>query len=179
MGVAYIRIYSEVSKVFEAYRKSAVVTGDDLSGTQQKVSKTVNQDSKHQDGHRPSRVAINPGKETNETTGTVESMRPSVDEESQRPPKMLKKGKLREEEAKQIALLMQSVAIVGVFLMGWTPFLFATVYEIITGTKAHPDFEFAGEMFVSMNDLLNPVVVMVFDDKIRRNVVQFFSCAED
>ncbi|KAJ3400768.1 hypothetical protein CcCBS67573_g06996 [Chytriomyces confervae] len=179
MGVAYIRIYSEVSKVFGAYSKSAVVTGDDLSGNQQRGSKTINQDSKHQEGHRPSRVATNPCKETNETTGTVESMKPSVDEESLQPPKMLKKRKLREEEAKQMALLMQSIAIVGVFLMGWTPFLFATVYEIITGTKAHPDFEFAGEMFVAMNDLLNPVVVMVFDDKIRRNVIQFFTCAED
>ncbi|KAI8834216.1 hypothetical protein BJ741DRAFT_246193 [Chytriomyces cf. hyalinus JEL632] len=180
MGVAYIRIYSEVSKVFGAYRASSVVTGDDLSGNQPRGSKTANQDSKHQEGHRPSNVSSNQAKVTNDTSGTVDNIRkPSVDEESQRPPKMLKKRKRTEEETKQIALLMQSIAIVGLFLIGWTPYLSMGLYELLTGTKAHPDFEFAAEMFVSMNDLLNPVVVIVFDDKIRRNVVQFFTCAED
>ncbi|KAJ3242243.1 hypothetical protein HDU78_001445 [Chytriomyces hyalinus] len=155
--------------VFGAFRKSFAVAGDNLSGNQQRGSKTANPDSKHQEGHRPSKISTNP-----------ENIRkPSFDEEAQRPPNMLNNRKRTEEETKQIALLMQSIAIVGLFLIGWTPYLSMGLYEIVTGTKVHPDFEFTAEMFASMNDSLNPVLAMVFDDKIRGNVVQFFSCAED
>ncbi|KAJ3243235.1 hypothetical protein HDU78_000695 [Chytriomyces hyalinus] len=180
MGFAYIRIYSEVSKVFGAFRKSFAVAGDDFSGDQERGSKTLHQDSKHQEGHHPSKISTNPGKETNDINDTLENVRkPSFDKEGHRLPKMLKNRKRTEEETKQIALLMQSIAIVGLFMIGWTPYLSMGLYEIVTGTKVHPDYEFAAEMFASMNDSLNPVVVMVFDDKIRSNVVQFFSCAED
>ncbi|TPX68973.1 hypothetical protein CcCBS67573_g06998 [Chytriomyces confervae] len=169
MGFAYTQIYSEVSKVFGAFRKSFAVAGDNLSGDQQRGSKTTNPDSNHQGGYHPSKISTNP-----------ENFRkPSFDEKAQRPPKMLNKRKRTEEEAKQMALLMQSIAIVGLFLIGWTPYLSMGLYEIVTGTKVHPDFEFAAEMFASMNNSLNPVVAMVFDDKIRGNVVQFFSCAEE
>ncbi|KAJ3400767.1 hypothetical protein HDU80_006621 [Chytriomyces hyalinus] len=169
MGFAYTQIYSEVSKVFGAFRKSFAVAGDNLSGDQQRGSKTTNPDSNHQGGYHPSKISTNP-----------ENFRkPSFDEEAHRPPKMLKKRKRTEEETKQMALLMQSIAIVGLFLIGWTPYLSMGLYEIVTGTKVHPDFEFAAEMFASMNNSLNPVVAMVFDDKIRGNVVQFFSCAEE
>ncbi|TPX71644.1 hypothetical protein CcCBS67573_g06094 [Chytriomyces confervae] len=180
MGFAYIQIYSEVSKVFGAFRKSFAVAGDDFSGDQERGSKTLHQDSKHQEGHHPSKISTNPGKETNDINDVLENVRkPSFDKEAHRLPKMLKNGKRTEEETKQIALLMQSIAIAGLFMIGWTPYLSMGLYEIVTGTKVHPHYEFAAEMFASMNDSLNPVVVMVFDDKIRSNVVQFFSCAED
>ncbi|KAJ3242244.1 hypothetical protein HDU78_001446 [Chytriomyces hyalinus] len=168
MGFAYIRIYYEVSKVFGAYRTSTVVTGDSLGGNQQRGSRTATQD---QEGQRPSNISTYPVKETNGTTGTAEKR--SVDEESQHLPKTLKRKRTK-DEAKQIALLMQSIAIVGLFLMGWTPYLSMGLYEIMTGTKVPLHFEFTAEIFVSINDLLNPVVVMIFDDNMRRNVFRCF-----
>ncbi|KAI8838492.1 hypothetical protein BJ741DRAFT_681397 [Chytriomyces cf. hyalinus JEL632] len=72
---------------------------------------------------------------------------------------------------------MQIIAIVTLFLMGWTSYLSRGVYEIVTGTTVHLHFEFAAEVFVTINDLLNPVVVMVFDDNMRRNVLRFFARA--
>ncbi|KAJ3250567.1 hypothetical protein HDU77_006554 [Chytriomyces hyalinus] len=170
MGFAYIRIYCEVSKVFGAYR-TTVLTGDSLSGNQQRGSRTATQDSKHQEGQRPSKISTYPVKETSVTTGTAEKR--SVDEESQHLPKTLKRKRTK-DEAKQIALLMQSIAIVGLFLMGWTPYLSMGLYEIVTGTKVPLHFEFTAEIFVSINDLLNPVVVMIFDDNMRRNVLRCF-----
>ncbi|KAI8827343.1 hypothetical protein BJ741DRAFT_714431 [Chytriomyces cf. hyalinus JEL632] len=179
IGVVYVRIYSEVSKVFGAYRASSVMMNEDLTGNNIRESKTVDQDGKHPEGHRPFSISVCPVKVANDTNITSENgSKISITEKDQRQPKVDKKKARTEEEAKQVALLMQSIAIVGLFLIGWTPYLSMGVYELLTGTKAHPDYEFVAEMFVSMNDLLNPVVVMVFDDKIRRNVLQVFNCAE-
>ncbi|KAJ3250568.1 hypothetical protein HDU77_006555 [Chytriomyces hyalinus] len=158
MGFAYIRIYCEVSKVFGTYRE------------------TTNQSSRPQEFQRTKVLAFQ-FEATNETNGTEENMNPSVDEQSQQPQKTLKKRKRTNDETKQIHLLMQSIAIVTLFLMGWTPYLSMGLYEIVTGTKVHLHFEFAAEIFVAINDLLNPVVVMVFDDNMRRNVLRFFARA--
>ncbi|KAI8838489.1 hypothetical protein BJ741DRAFT_663404 [Chytriomyces cf. hyalinus JEL632] len=176
MGLAYIRIYCEVSKVFGAYRTSTVVAGDSLSGNQQRGSRTANQDSKHREGQRPSNISTTPVKESNDTTGTAE--KGSVDEESQHLPKTMKRMRTK-DEAKQIALLIQSIAIVGLFLIGWMPYLSMGLYEIVTGTKVRLHFEFAVETFVMINDLFNPVVVMVFDDSMRRNVFRCFGRGQE
>ncbi|TPX71639.1 hypothetical protein CcCBS67573_g06093 [Chytriomyces confervae] len=175
IGFAYIRIYSEVSEVFGAYRASSVVTRDNLSG-KEKGSNAVSQDSKHQESQRPSNIPISLIKVTNDTNGTADNMNLSVNEDAQRLSKTLKKRKRTKDETKQMALLMQSIAIVTLFLIGWTPYLCMGVYEMLTGTEVHPHYEFTAEIFVSMNDLLNPVVVMIFDDNIRRNVLRFFFC---
>ncbi|KAJ3219050.1 hypothetical protein HDU81_000408, partial [Chytriomyces hyalinus] len=136
MGFAYIRIYSEVSKVFGAYHASSVVTANSLSGNQQSGSKNTNTGSKQYESQRPSVTSTSPARETNATSGAGETRRKlSVDEESQTLPKALKKSRRTKDEVKQIALLMQSIAIVGLFMIGWTPYLSMGVYEIITGTK--------------------------------------------
>ncbi|KAI8834213.1 hypothetical protein BJ741DRAFT_709833 [Chytriomyces cf. hyalinus JEL632] len=166
IGFAYIRIYCQVSEVFGAYRASFAVTGDNLSG-KERGSNAFNQDSKHQESRRPSNIPITLVKATNDIDGTA-----SADEEFQRLPKTLKRRKRSKDEVKQMALLMQSIAIVALFLIGWTPYLGMGVYEMLTGTEVHPHYEFTAEIFVSMNDLLNPVVVMIFDDSIRRNVLR-------
>ncbi|KAI8834214.1 hypothetical protein BJ741DRAFT_579185 [Chytriomyces cf. hyalinus JEL632] len=117
IGIAYIRIYFQVSEVFGAYRASSVMTVDSLSGSQ-RGSKTVQQDSKHQDDQRAT-VSTYPVKVASGTSGTHENRNPSVDKEAQRLPKTLKRRKRSKDEVKQMALLTQSIAIVALFLIGW------------------------------------------------------------
>ncbi|KAI8609960.1 hypothetical protein BC830DRAFT_1148032, partial [Chytriomyces sp. MP71] len=80
----------------------------------------------------------------------------------------------RKYEKKQHKLLIQSIAIVSVMLLGWGPYCIMVVVEIISGQPVSPAFEYIAETLVVLNELFNPIVVMMFDAEIRKNVMALF-----
>ncbi|KAJ3230359.1 hypothetical protein HDU81_004573 [Chytriomyces hyalinus] len=182
MGFAYYRIYQEVSKVFSAYRDVSALTNDSLQ-----VSGLLERDPERvpeikTGGLRQGYVALAAVKIIEKRTPVTCTGDSSVmDEEVQVKETVqmsqivtLKRKRRTEEEEKQIGLLIQSVAIVLLFVTGWTPYLILASYESITGTRGDIRFEFIAEMFLAMQDVLNPVVVLIFDEKVRRNVFGVF-----
>ncbi|KAJ3253061.1 hypothetical protein HDU77_004748 [Chytriomyces hyalinus] len=185
MGFAYYRIYKEVSKVFAAYRDVSVLTNDSDAGKLH-ASGVLERDPERAVEIKPAGVrvghdAIGLVKAIEKRTATVASCTGEssiADEEAQVKETVqmsqivtFKRRRRTEEEEKQIGLLIQSVAIVGLFVTGWTPYFILATYELISGTRGDIQFEFTAEMFLAMQDVLNPVVVLIFDEKVRRNVM--------
>ncbi|KAI8614688.1 hypothetical protein BC830DRAFT_361324 [Chytriomyces sp. MP71] len=79
------------------------------------------------------------------------------------------------EHDKMHTLLYQSIALVAVFIMGWTPNLGKILYEMINNVNASSELEFMTEVFMTLMHILNPVVVMIFDVEMRLNVFRAFS----
>ncbi|KAJ3219330.1 hypothetical protein HDU81_000333, partial [Chytriomyces hyalinus] len=75
-----------------------------------------------------------------------------------------------EEEEKQMKLLIQSLAIVGVFEVGWAPYFMFEITEIFSGVPQATEFEFAADFVMQLNFAANPIVIFVFDEEIRNNV---------
>ncbi|KAJ3259641.1 hypothetical protein HDU77_001741 [Chytriomyces hyalinus] len=81
------------------------------------------------------------------------------------------------ERAKQMSLLVQSIVVVGVFVLGWGPYFLFIMVELVLGpVSVSTDYEFASEFFVGFGEVLNPVAVLLFDVEIRKNVFAFFRC---
>ncbi|KAJ3391731.1 hypothetical protein HDU80_010988 [Chytriomyces hyalinus] len=81
------------------------------------------------------------------------------------------KGAKSEEEQKQMQLLIQSLAIVGVFVVGWAPYFIFAMMEAISGAPQTTELEFAVDFFMQLNFVANPIVILVFDEDIRNNVL--------
>ncbi|KAI8619164.1 hypothetical protein BC830DRAFT_1078746 [Chytriomyces sp. MP71] len=77
-----------------------------------------------------------------------------------------------EEHKKQMALLIQSIVLVSVFLGGWTPYLAFAFYEMFTGSKGNSVFGFAVEMLVYIQNGVNPIIVLVFDKNLKQNFLK-------
>ncbi|KAI8834185.1 hypothetical protein BJ741DRAFT_709804 [Chytriomyces cf. hyalinus JEL632] len=80
------------------------------------------------------------------------------------------KGTKSEEEEKQMKLLIQSLAIVGVFVVGWAPYFTFAMMEVISGVAQPTELEFAADFVMQLNFVANPIVILVFDEDIRNNV---------
>ncbi|KAJ3221931.1 hypothetical protein HDU81_010230 [Chytriomyces hyalinus] len=86
------------------------------------------------------------------------------------------KGTKSEEEEKQMQLLIQSLALVAVFVIGWAPYFVFAVTEVMTGIPQAMEFEFATDFIAQLNFVANPIVILVFDKDIRRNVLWKKEC---
>ncbi|KAJ3265051.1 hypothetical protein HDU77_006686 [Chytriomyces hyalinus] len=80
------------------------------------------------------------------------------------------KGAKSEEEEKQMQLLIQSLAIVGVFVVGWAPYFIFAMMEVISGVAQATNLEFAVDFVMQLNFAANQIVILVFDEDIRNNV---------
>ncbi|KAI8607319.1 hypothetical protein BC830DRAFT_165093 [Chytriomyces sp. MP71] len=95
----------------------------------------------------------------------------SLDQDSTTPDAMtINKRALNDDERREKKLLIQSVAIVCLFLVGWGPWFVLMVKEGITGSPVTLRFEFVADLFMLLTAALNPCLVLIFDDTIRANV---------
>ncbi|KAI8610064.1 hypothetical protein BC830DRAFT_1147428 [Chytriomyces sp. MP71] len=73
----------------------------------------------------------------------------------------------REARKKERKLLIQSIAIVSVFVLGYSPYYIMILYQAISGTQVHASIDFAAAAIAQLEEFFNPVVVLLFDDAIR------------
>ncbi|KAI8838850.1 hypothetical protein BJ741DRAFT_600763 [Chytriomyces cf. hyalinus JEL632] len=76
--------------------------------------------------------------------------------------------KRAELDAQQSELMKQSLMMVTAFLLGWSPYLIMGLYEYITQTQVSPEFDFFASMSITIYDVINPVIVFIYDREIRR-----------
>ncbi|KAJ3265049.1 threalose-6-phosphate phosphatase [Chytriomyces hyalinus] len=139
IAYAYYRIYQKVSTTFETFKNTGVVA----------YERDLN---------------------TSSTPGTMNASIPS-DSGQQTKSAIFQNGRRKksEEEEKQINLLIQSIAIVGLFIVGWGPYFLFGVTELLTGVQQATEFEFAADFVSQLNYVANPIVILVFDKEIRSN----------
>ncbi|KAI8622680.1 hypothetical protein BC830DRAFT_271507 [Chytriomyces sp. MP71] len=77
----------------------------------------------------------------------------------------------KEDQERQKSLLIQSVALVSCFLIGWTPYLIFASIQVITGEHLSLDFEFVAEMCIILNDIFSPILILIFDKVLRSNIL--------
>ncbi|KAJ3265042.1 hypothetical protein HDU77_006677 [Chytriomyces hyalinus] len=155
---AYFRIYQTVSTNYEAFKGVEVMSNHglhdtNLSSVKDRSGSNINRPSVLERAAMPS------------TTDTENGSR------------SLKRGGLAKisrglEEAKQLRLLTQTIVVVTVFVVGWTPYFVYIMMELISGEYAPTVFEFAADIFVAIADFTNPIVVLVFDREIRGNLLR-------
>ncbi|KAJ3232155.1 hypothetical protein HDU78_007293 [Chytriomyces hyalinus] len=141
MGYAYFQIYRKVSTTFEAFRVTGVVSNEISSQSSRGV-----------------------------VTGTFQS---DNGQQTKSSPLIVQTGKRKksEEEERQMKLLIQSIAIVGVFVVGWGPYFLFGMMELLSGVQQATEFEFAADFIAQLNYVANPIVILVFDKDIRNNVI--------
>ncbi|KAI8834187.1 hypothetical protein BJ741DRAFT_689091 [Chytriomyces cf. hyalinus JEL632] len=142
IGFAYYFIYRKVSKTFESFKATGVISNE---------GKSVQ--------------TSNTGALTNASeikTGTWHLTKQSKREKC-------------EEEEKQVALLIQSLVIVGVFVVGWTPYMLYGTFGLLSGVSLSASVEFAADYVLQVNYLANPFVIFLFDKDIQKNVRDSFS----
>ncbi|TPX64112.1 hypothetical protein CcCBS67573_g08487 [Chytriomyces confervae] len=76
--------------------------------------------------------------------------------------------KRAELDAQQSELMKQSLIMVTAFLLGWSPYLIMGIYEFFTQTQVSPEFDFFASMSITIYDVINPVIVYIYDREIRR-----------
>ncbi|KAI8611349.1 hypothetical protein BC830DRAFT_1141603 [Chytriomyces sp. MP71] len=74
------------------------------------------------------------------------------------------------DRERQQTLLMESIALVTVFLIGWAPYFCAVLYELSTARSVSEQFEFFAQLAITTNNTLNPILALVFDHTLRGNV---------
>ncbi|KAI8613994.1 hypothetical protein BC830DRAFT_1110035 [Chytriomyces sp. MP71] len=78
---------------------------------------------------------------------------------------------LHEDEARKSKLLVQSIAVVLVMLLGWGPYFILGLWELVASVPVPLKYEYAAEIMVQMNAAINPVVIFIFDNEIRANLI--------
>ncbi|KAJ3253060.1 hypothetical protein HDU77_004747 [Chytriomyces hyalinus] len=188
MGYAYYCIYREVSNVFIAFRNASLASEDTAKAPSSDLRRPSQISVPESGGpisqnKRLSHEIPWTGRRLSEQRNSIASWTAdapaAADEESQRKAsarisqieriKSCNWKKRTAEETRQMGLLVQSVAIVSLFVIGWTPYYVMAFYEFLTNAEASLAFEFAAEMALALQDVLNPIVVLIFDDKIRQN----------
>ncbi|TPX73925.1 hypothetical protein CcCBS67573_g04798 [Chytriomyces confervae] len=137
IGFAYYFIYRKVSKTFESFKATGVISNE---GKSVQTSST--------------------GALTNASeikTGTRHLTKQSKREKC-------------EEEEKQMALLIQSLVVVGVFIVGWTPYMLYGTFGLLSGVSLPASVEFAADYVLQVNYLANPFVIFLFDKDIQKNL---------
>ncbi|KAI8619427.1 hypothetical protein BC830DRAFT_775347 [Chytriomyces sp. MP71] len=81
---------------------------------------------------------------------------------------------MSQDRERQRNLLLQSIALVSCFLIGWTPYLVFGMVEVIAGRQLSIDFEFPAEMCIALNEVASPIIALIFDRQLRHNVVRVF-----
>ncbi|KAI8845007.1 hypothetical protein BJ741DRAFT_644513 [Chytriomyces cf. hyalinus JEL632] len=74
-----------------------------------------------------------------------------------------------EMEKLQRELMIQCIVVVGAFLMGWAPYVIMAVVEYASGSNASPIFDFSVTAIVAFYEMVNPVIVFLYDRDIGRN----------
>ncbi|KAI8611843.1 hypothetical protein BC830DRAFT_626516 [Chytriomyces sp. MP71] len=72
------------------------------------------------------------------------------------------------------ALLVQSIVLVVVFVVGWTPFMCKALYEMATSERVSPEVDYWTDFVVVLMHLCNPILVLVYNLEMRQNVVLAF-----
>ncbi|KAI8620689.1 hypothetical protein BC830DRAFT_1164321 [Chytriomyces sp. MP71] len=75
---------------------------------------------------------------------------------------------------RQRNLLIQSIALVSCFILGWTPYVLFGMMEIFTRSPCSVEFEYAAEIVVALNDIASPCLALIFDKQLRDNTVRAF-----
>ncbi|KAI8610305.1 hypothetical protein BC830DRAFT_760100 [Chytriomyces sp. MP71] len=158
IGFAYFQIYRKVSEVFGGYKSSVDETRNQFAVNDKKSASAYNSNQKTSEQFT----------EANHIQDTSRALTVPAAQKLN----YISVSKRTEEEERQMALLIQSIVIVSVFILGWTPYLVFALIEMITGTKGDRYFEFAAEMILSLQDGINPIVVICFDQNIRANVLR-------
>ncbi|TPX60982.1 hypothetical protein CcCBS67573_g08960 [Chytriomyces confervae] len=158
---AYYRIYQTISSTYDAFKSVGVISNRGLAETSNSSLKNLNLSSS-----QLNRPALLEGSALNRATLT-----PDLEAFSKAPHRGGFANASRGlEEAKQLRLLVQTVMVVTVFVVGWTPYFVFMMMELVSGTPAPTVFEFAADIFVAIADFVNPIVVLVFDKEIRTNL---------
>ncbi|KAI8908990.1 hypothetical protein EDD86DRAFT_206623 [Gorgonomyces haynaldii] len=70
-------------------------------------------------------------------------------------------------------LLIKCIAVSGVYVFFWSPYTIKILVEVITGKPLEVSLDIFCHCFALLNSALNPVVLYVFDARIRTNINQF------
>ncbi|KAI8621659.1 hypothetical protein BC830DRAFT_132622 [Chytriomyces sp. MP71] len=76
---------------------------------------------------------------------------------------------MADDDEKERKLLVQSIVIVTFFFLGWGTFYSFMIAEAVTGKRASYLFVSFAEFLEVSNSILNPFIVLVFDESIRTN----------
>ncbi|KAI8614693.1 hypothetical protein BC830DRAFT_1126247 [Chytriomyces sp. MP71] len=71
-------------------------------------------------------------------------------------------------------LLLQSIALVSVFVIGWGPYMGNVLYQAITHNQLPPVWDYITEMIVVVMHAVNPILALVFDVEMRKHVTHIF-----
>ncbi|KAJ3224209.1 hypothetical protein HDU81_008703 [Chytriomyces hyalinus] len=74
-----------------------------------------------------------------------------------------------EMEKLQFELMRQSIVIVCAFIIGWAPYLFMAVYEVVSGSPVSPACDFAATFIVAVYEGVNPIIVFIYDRDLGKN----------
>ncbi|KAJ3248963.1 hypothetical protein HDU77_007917 [Chytriomyces hyalinus] len=73
-------------------------------------------------------------------------------------------------EKRQRELMMQSLVVVGAFMIGWMPYMSSlALFEFISESTASPVFDFLAILIVAVYESANPFIILKYDRDIRRN----------
>ncbi|KAJ3224205.1 hypothetical protein HDU81_008699 [Chytriomyces hyalinus] len=66
-------------------------------------------------------------------------------------------------------LMRQSIAIVGAFIVGWSPYLFTAVFEAVSGSAASPACDLTATYIIAVYEGANPIIVFIYDRDLSKN----------
>ncbi|KAI8845008.1 hypothetical protein BJ741DRAFT_703430, partial [Chytriomyces cf. hyalinus JEL632] len=78
-------------------------------------------------------------------------------------------------EKRQRELMMQSIVVVGAFMIGWMPYMSMAFFEFISESTASPVFDFLAILIVAVYESVNPFIIFKYDRDIRRNCERAFA----
>jgi hypothetical protein len=76
---------------------------------------------------------------------------------------------------KERRVFYMCLVLTGSFLILWTPSLINVSYELISGVPLHSDWAVIPSFTSSIPSATNSMVLLYFDNRIRGNVMKFFS----
>ncbi|TPX62749.1 hypothetical protein CcCBS67573_g08812 [Chytriomyces confervae] len=77
-------------------------------------------------------------------------------------------------EKRQRDIMMQSIVVVGAFMIGWAPYICMAAYEYFSNSRVSPAVDFAATGVVAIYELVNPLIIMHFDRDIGKNCRRAF-----
>ncbi|KAI8845003.1 hypothetical protein BJ741DRAFT_644510, partial [Chytriomyces cf. hyalinus JEL632] len=66
-------------------------------------------------------------------------------------------------EKRQRDIMMQSIVVVGAFMIGWGPYICMAVYEYFSNSRSSPAVDFVVTGVVAIYELVNPLIIIHFD----------------
>ena len=81
----------------------------------------------------------------------------------------LRGRKLSENERR---LITKAIVISATFLITWLPIVLKIIYEMSTNTKSSRFFQYAVDFFITINPILNAILLFQLDAKVRQNLLE-------